>query len=603
MLQNMKELYLLLTSEQRKKLLYLQVLVIVMSFAEMASVLAIGPFMALVGDMSQLQGNGLPAKLYQLSGLSSPETFLFWVGVGVLTILLLAALFSMYTVWCLALYSTHVGAELSSRLFRHYMYQPWLFHAGNSSSHLTNQIAQESLRVTNYIINPLMQMNAKLVLVLMLMLAMFFYNPMVAVAGVLLFGTAYLLLYRIVRRRLVENGKRVSRQQTLRFKLMGEGFGGIKDTLLLGRQALFVERFVDASESFAQSHGTTLALSQVPRYAIEAIAFSAVVFLVLYLLTSHQGSLGSILPMLSIYALAGFKLLPAFQKIYASVSSIRGNMAAFESIRDGMYAGTQDYSQAAAEKSSTANLKRLAPRQSITLDDIVFAYPGKKEPALNGLSLTIPARKVVGLVGASGSGKSTTIDVLLGLVTAQQGNVLIDGKPLQEKDKRAWQNILGFVPQSIFLSDASIRENIAFGLPPEEIDEARVEQAASMAHLDELLVDLPDGLDTFVGERGVQLSGGQRQRIGIARALYGNAEVLVLDEATSALDGITEKLIMDAIHDFSGSKTIVMIAHRLATVKQCDKVYLISHGKVIDQGSYEDLVRRNDVFKRMAEHA
>jgi len=210
---------------------------------------------------------------------------------------------------------------------------------------------------------------------------------------------------------------------------------------------------------------------------------------------------------------------------------------------------------------------------------------------------------VVGLVGASGSGKSTAIDLLLGLMAPQQGQLLVDGEPITEENVRAWQNSLGFVPQSIFLADSSIRENIAFGLPPEAVDEEKVNRAANMAHLDQLLAELPSGLDTRVGERGVQLSGGQRQRIGIARALYHDADVLILDEATSALDGITEKLIMDAIHDFSGKKTIIMIAHRLATVRQCDSIYLLEQGRVIDHGTYDELSSRNTIFRRMAQHA
>jgi HlyD family secretion protein len=217
--------------------------------------------------------------------------------------------------------------------------------------------------------------------------------------------------------------------------------------------------------------------------------------------------------------------------------------------------------------------------------------------------MTIGVNKVIGLVGASGSGKSTAIDILLGLIQPEKGELLIDGKPITKQQLRAWQNALGFVPQSIFLADSSIRENIAFGLPPELVDEEKVQRAATMAHLDELLAELPDGLNTRVGERGVQLSGGQRQRIGIARALYHDAEVLILDEATSALDGITEKLIMDAIHDFSGKKTIIMIAHRLTTVKQCDNIFMMSQGKVVDSGTFEELSAHNLVFQRMANHS
>lgn len=602
MLSQLKELYSLLTAKQRKELLRLQILVVLMSFAEIAGVVSIGPFMALVGDMSQLQSDGLMADLYRASGFEEPRTFLFWLGVGVLVVLTGAALVSMFTIWRLSMYGSRVGAELSSRLYHHYMHQNWLFHASGSSSQLTNQIAQECQRITAFIINPLMQMNAKLVMALLMVIAIFLYNPAVALAGLVIFSLAYLLLYRTVRRRLVRNGKAITEAQRLRFTLMAEGFGGIKDALLLGRQQVFTERFDGASDRFAEAQGNTQAMSQVPRYAMELIAFSSVIFLILYLLAAHQGNLGTILPVLSVYALAGFKLLPAFQQVYTSLSQIRGNLAAFDALRDDLYASSREQSrQALAEQEHTE--QHLAPRHSIRLDNVTFAYPGKQEPALKGLSLEIPANQVIGLVGASGSGKSTAIDLLLGLIEPQQGQVLIDGQQLTGDNRRAWQNTLGFVPQAIFLADSSIRENIAFGLPPELIDDDKVRQAATMAHLDELLTELPDGLDTRVGERGVQLSGGQRQRIGIARALYHDADVLVLDEATSALDGITEKLIMDAIHDFSGKKTIIMIAHRLATVKQCDSIYLLADGQAVDQGSYEELAERNDMFRRMAERA
>jgi HlyD family secretion protein len=598
MFSQLKELYSLLTTDQRKKLFRLQILVVLMAFAEIAGVVSIGPFMALVGDISQLQGEGHFADIYRATGLEDPRDFLFWVGIGVLVMLTLAACISMFTIWRLSMYGAQVGAELGNRLFRHYMYQPWLFHASGSSSQLTNRIVQESTRITSQIINPLMQMNAKLVMALFMTLAIFLYNPIVALSGLFLFSGAYMLLYKSVRRRLVWNGRHISDAQQMRFKLMGEGFGGIKDALLLGRQRVFTDRFQAECEKLAAAQGTTQAMGQVPRYAMELIAFGGIIFLVLYLLSSHEGNLGAILPVLSVYALAGFKLLPAFQQAYTGLSQIRGNLAAFDAVRDDLRASSMTVT-----KSSVPTGQRLFPRSEIRLDNVVFSYPGKEEPALKGVNITIPTNQIIGLVGASGSGKSTAIDVLLGLIRPQHGELMIDGQPLTEENLRAWQDSLGFVPQSIFLADSSIRENIAFGLPPEAIDEDKVNRAATMAHLDELLAELPQGLETTVGERGVQLSGGQRQRIGIARALYHDAEVLVLDEATSALDGITEKLIMDAIHDFSGKKTIIMIAHRLATVKACDKVFLIDKGSVVDQGTYQDLMNRNPRFQKMAEHS
>ena len=599
MLTQLKELYSLLADEQRKKLLRLQGLVVLMAFAELGSVLSIGPFMALVGDMSQLQGDGVVAEVYRLSGLQDPRTFLFWIGVGVLVALALAATISMFTIWRLSMYGARVGAELSSRLYKHYMHQPWLFHASGSSSQLTNQIAQECTRITNGIINPFIQMNARIVMAALMAGAIFVFNPAVAITGLVIFASAYMAMYRIVRQRLIRNGGTITEAQRLRFKLMGEGFGGIKDALLLGRQQVFTDRFEKASARFADAQGKTQVMSQVPRFIMELVAFGSVIFLILYLLAAHDGNLGTILPLLSVYALAGFKLLPAFQQIYTSISQIRGNLVAFEGLRDDLRASARTSFQSALKENGG---EHLTPRKSIELKNIQFTYPGKAEPALRDLTMTIGVNQAIGLVGASGSGKSTVIDILLGLIHPETGELMIDGSPVKKQQLRAWQNSLGFVPQSIFLADSSIRENIAFGLPPELVDEEKVQRAATMAHLDELLAELPDGLSTRVGERGVQLSGGQRQRIGIARALYHDADVLILDEATSALDGITEKLIMDAIHDFSGKKTIIMIAHRLTTVKQCDVIFMMSQGKAVDSGTFDELAARSQVFQRMANH-
>ncbi|XGA80978.1 ABC transporter ATP-binding protein [Halomonas sp. CH40] len=598
MFARLKKLYSLLTAEQRRKLIALQGLVVLMAFAEVAGVAAIGPFMAVVGDISRLEGEGTLAQLYAASGMQTPRQFLFWLGIAVMVALTGAALVSMFVTWKLALYAQQVGAELSTRLYHHYMQQPWLFHASGSSSQLTNKIAQETTRITNQVIQPLMQMNAKAVMALVMATAIFLFSPVVAITGLVIFGVAYLVLFRTVRKRLARNGKIITDTNQLRFKLMNEGFGGIKDTLLLGRQADFNQRFAKASKEMGVAQGVNVGFSQVPRYAMELIAFGAVISLVLYLLAAYEGNLGNILPVLSVYALAGFKLLPAFQQIYTSLANVKGNIAAFDSLEYDLIA-----SQNATPGKPAVEAGKCNPQQNITLDNIHFAYPGKEEKALDGLTLEIPRNQVIGLVGASGSGKSTAIDVLLGLMTPQQGALKVDGETLSGQRLRAWQNSVGFVPQAIFLADASIRENIAFGLPAEAIDDTKVQRAAQMAHLGELLERLPDGLNTRVGERGIQLSGGQRQRIGIARALYDDAEVLVLDEATSALDGITEKLVMDAIHDFAGQKTIIMIAHRLATVKQCDCIYLLANGQVVDKGSYQALVERNTTFQRMAEHA
>jgi HlyD family secretion protein len=578
--------------------LKLQVLILLMAFAEVVGVAAIGPFMAVVGDPSHITGHGVLHELYEFSGISEPLVFSYWLGMCVLTSLAFAACISMFTTWRLALYSNQVGAELGSRLYKHYMHQPWLFHSSGSSSHLTNNIALECSRLTHQVITPLMQISAKTVLVIVMATAIFFINPVIALIGILFFVAAYYLMYRIIRKYLSECGERVSFTNELRLKLINEGFGGIKDILVLGRQKNFVNQFNEVGDQFAKSQGIIQSLAQVPRYAMELLAFGSIIILILYLLASYEGNLGSILPVLSIYALAGFKLLPAFQHIYAGVSTLRSHINAFDSLQKDLAASSLTEECDLAKISSHIKLNK-----EITIEGVVFQYPGKNEPALNQIDLIFPANQVTGLVGASGSGKSTAIDLILGLILPDEGKLRIDGKVIAEEHLSAWQKNIGYVPQSIFLSDTTIRENIAFGLTLDEIDENKVVSAAKMAHLDKLVASLPDGMNTRIGERGVQLSGGQRQRIGIARALYHDPDVLVLDEATSALDGITEKMVMDAIHDFSGRKTIIMIAHRLATVKQCDQIYMLEKGKVVDKGTFDQLMSLNPTFQRMAKHA
>jgi HlyD family secretion protein len=596
-----KQLFSLLSPSQRRRFFGLQMLVVLTAFAEVLGVVSMAPFMAIVGDISILNGDGFLADIYTKSGLASPNEFVFWLGVNVLVLLFIAALISMYTTWRLSMFATSIGSEIADTLYQFYINQSWLFHSTTSSAQHTKQVANETTRLTTLVLQPLMQMNARIVLAVSMSLGIFIYNPMVAIIGLLIFSIAYTLLYKVVKFQLHNNGEIISNIHEVRFRLMNEGFGGIKDVLLLGRSSDFINRFEESGKKLAYSLGTNNALAHVPRYLMELVAFGAMIGLVLYLLLTYQGDLGIILPVLSVYALAGFKLLPAFQQIYLSLALIKGNISAFESIKDDL-----ENSKKMNKKGllGSFNLEdKLKLLNSIKMQNISFTYPGKADQALSGLNLSIPANKVVGIVGPSGSGKSTAIDVLLGLIEPQEGQVLIDDVQVQANNKRAWQNTIGFVPQSIFLSEGSIAENVAFGVPRKNINLEQVKVAIQLALLDELVAELPEGIDTKVGERGVQLSGGQRQRIGIARALYNEASVLVFDEATSALDGITEKIIMDAIHDFNGQKTIIMIAHRLKTVQKCDIIFFIDKGKVIDQGTYQELIAKNPQFKEMAAHA
>lgn len=594
-----RELFALLTPIQRRRYYSLQVMVILMAFMELLGIASIGPFMALVADTQLLETNSILNQMYTASGMATHKDFLFIAGSFVLLMLGIASVLSVVTTWRLSLFAFSVGTEIGDRLYRHYLQKDWLFHASGSSAELTKQIATEALRVTSFIILPLIQMNARIVLAIFISVGIFIYNPVIASVGVILFVSGYVIIYKIIRKRITLYGQHVSTTSTDRFRLMNEGFGGIKDVLLYNRSHEFVDQFQKSGKLLAHAQGVNTALSQAPRYLMELLAFGAMISLVLVLLTTRDGNLSQVLPVLAVYALAGFKLLPALQQIYGSVTIIRGNTAAFDAIKADLSASFK----LEDSKSSCKPYIDLENSKNIRLSNVSFKYPNKQTAALSNLTINIPVNGIVGFVGESGSGKSTAIDLLLGLIKPDEGQLLVDNVVIDSNNISAWQQRIGFVPQSIFLSEGSIAENIAFGLSTEDISLEKITKAVKLAHLDELVDSLSQGLDTKVGERGVQLSGGQRQRIGIARALYNQADVLVFDEATSALDGITEKVIMGAIHELSGKKTIIMIAHRLNTVKKCDVIYLMEQGKVVEQGSYQELVKNNSRFRKMAEYA
>ena len=598
MFRIIKQLFTLLSPKQRKNFYYLQGLVIVSALMEIVGVASIIPFMALVGDISQLQEDSIFGDIFLASGVTSEFKFVLIIGFIVLMMLIIASLTSIFTVWRLTKFSHNTGAELADRLYSHYLTQDWLFHASGNSSNLTKKIATETPRTTQGVIVQLMQMNSKIVLALFVSITIFIYDPKVAISGFLIFSTAYLIIFSLVQKRLINNGKTISEVYQERFTLMNEGFGGIKDILLLGRDSDFIQRFKHSGQRMAYSLSNNAALAQAPRYLIELVAFGSIILLVIYLFISHNGDLGAILPSISVYAIASIKILPAFQQIYSSIADIRANFAAFESIHKDLVDSSETLSLKAKKYETIPH-----PKQQILIENVTFKYEAKDKPVLNELYMDIPINSTVGIVGPSGSGKSTLIDILLGLIQPHEGHLKIDNIIIDNKNLRSWQNRIGFVAQSIFLSDRTFAENVAFGISKDQINFDRVKKALEMAHLDDLVDSLENGINTNVGERGVQLSGGQRQRVGIARALYHEADVLIFDEATSSLDGITEQMIMEAINKFSGQKTIILIAHRLKTVKDCDKLFFINNGQVTDSGTYDELIETNVDFKKMASHS
>ena len=581
-----------MTAGQRRTYFFLQVFVVFTALSEVMSVATIGPFIALVGDISLVEKNSLVNSLYLQSGLSTPMEFLFATGACVLFLLFFSAIISIFTIWRLSYFAARTGAEIGDALYEYYMNQSFLYHSQTSSSLLIKQISTEVGRITDHIFQPFVQINARVVAAIFLSIAIFVYNPVISIAGLLMFTVCYYLLFIAVRGRLARNGTAISQVSRKRFLLMNEGFGAVREIQLLGRQSDFIYEFKKSGEVFSEAYGSSNGLYNMPRYFMEFIIYSGMIGLILFLVKLYSGDLSEVLPVLAVFGIAAFKLLPFFQQIYSSTAQIKTNISAFKAIENDILKFRE------LNNVSPGNFTKLL-LGAVKINNVFFRYPEKNTNSLDGISLEIPQGKIIGIVGPSGSGKSTLLDVLLGLIEPDNGCLIVSGETIEKHNIRSWQDKIGYVPQNIFLKEASIIENIAFGLDKGSINMEKVHAAVRLVHLEEWVSVLPEGLMTNVGERGVQLSGGQRQRIGIARALYNDVDYLFFDEATNALDGITENLIMEEIESLSHNKTIVMIAHRLNTVRNCDFIYMISSGRVVDQGDYDYLLKNNVEFQKM----
>jgi ABC-type multidrug transport system fused ATPase/permease subunit len=374
-----------------------------------------------------------------------------------------------------------------------------------------------------------------------------------------------------------------------RFQKANEALGGVKEIKLLGREKVFLDDYAKVSRFFAIRMALGEALSNSPRYILDMFAFGAILGIMMWLFVQDASQ---VIPVVGIYAFAGYRLMPALQNIYRAITKARFHTAVLETVKRDLENAPADFPE---------HVKRLTLKDKLELRGISFKYPTASSSLLNGLSLDIKANTSVAFVGSTGSGKTTLVDIILGLLDPDKGTLEVDGMLLSEDKLRNWQANLGYVPQTIFLSDGTIAQNIAFGIPEDEIDREAVRKAAHIANLHEFVMSLPDGYNTIVGERGVRLSGGQRQRIGIARALYHDPGVLILDEATSALDNVTEEAVFQAIKNVTGKKTVIMIAHRISTVRECDQIFVLEKGRIVSRGSYQELLSSSARFREFAQ--
>jgi ABC-type multidrug transport system fused ATPase/permease subunit len=430
---------------------------------------------------------------------------------------------------------------------------------------------------------------------------LFWTDPKLAVLSALILGTAYILIYSILRPKLARLGKERVVQNRMKYQVVSEAFGGIKEIKVGGLESTFFRRYQRPARDYARSQAIANLAGAMPRYLLEAIAFGGMLSIALYLM-STKGNLAAALPTLALYALAGYRLMPVLQQIYGSAVSVKYSAGAVDNLYDDFNSHQAPFAAPSGKTSDSQDKKEpITLTDKIELDQVTYRYPSGSRNSLDQVSLTIPANHTVGFVGPTGSGKTTTVDLILGLLMPTSGQLRVDGRPITAENIRRWQRLIGYVPQQIYLADDSVAGNIAFGIPPAEVDMEAVRLAARIANLDEFVSkELPDGYATVIGERGVRLSGGQRQRIGIARALYHRPSVLVMDEATSALDNLTEVGVMQAIEGLNRQMTIILIAHRLTTVKKCDTIFLLEAGRLVGQGTYDELVDSNERFRALA---
>ncbi|KAA0447055.1 MAG: ABC transporter ATP-binding protein [Candidatus Thioglobus sp.] len=579
----------LLDAKQRKNFLVLQVVVIIMSLLEIITLLLIWQLITAVTNTEALQIQTILQPINQLFSAEKPQDVInLLAGLSIIAIIvnnIVAILVNKYTI----IFANTLSASFVKNLYHYYLNQSWIYHTKHNSSHLITKIQSESYRLSRSVIMPIISINVRLILSLFLLVTLVNINFMITLWLILIFSICYGFIYYLVYRRLGINGQKISFYNKKRFHLAHLGLDSIRDILLFNKQSYFTKRFDNAVDN---SHNSVIAndhLAQMPRYIIELLILITLPIVILYF--SNNDLFVQAIPLLSIYAIATLKLLPSFGRIYLNISTIRSNIAAFYSVKDDLLA--------AKNMGVLCQDNKIEFNQSIEFKQINFSYPNAVKPALIDINLSINKNKTIAIIGKSGSGKSTLVDVLAGLLPPNSGQLLVDGQVISQQNLGGWKQNIGYVSQHIFLGDMSIEDNIAFGVETQNIDANKLEQCIEFAQLTQFIGQLSHGVNTIIGERGVKLSGGQRQRIGIARALYHNAQIIIFDEATNALDGITERAIIETMDYFSQQKTIILIAHRLNTIKHCDVIYLMDKGKIVDFGSYQHLQENNDYIKTL----
>ena len=577
----LKSLWTFQTDRRKKQFWLLLVLTILSSMLEVVSLGAVLPFLGILIDPEKMHSMQEVQSLIQFANITNPTELILPVTIIFIVVVLIAAAVRLILLYAIIKFSFAVGADLSIGIYRRTLYQNYSVHVSRNSSEVINGIITKTSAVIHGVVSPILTLITSVVLIFGITTALFFINTEVALSAFFGFGFLYLSIILYTKKRLKQNGECIAEESTRVIKSLQEGLGGIRDVIIDNNQEFYCRLYRESDLPLRQASGDNQFISSSPRYLMEAVGMSLIAILAYFMTQDGKGF--EVIPILGALALGAQRLLPALQQAYSSYSTFIGSIPSF---KDAM----KLLMQPLPKVNNNQNIDHIRFDKSLYLKNIEFRHSNSLPYALKGIDIKIKKGSCVGFIGVTGSGKSTLLDIIMGLLPATEGELMIDNQTINNQNRRAWQAHIAHVPQNIYLSDSTIEENIAFGIAKELIDHQRVKKAAQQAQIAELIEEWEDGYQTFVGERGIRLSGGQRQRIGIARALYKQANVLIFDEATSALDNETEQSVMDAIKDLGEEVTILIIAHRLTTLKGCDEIIKLEKDFNIKTGTYKDVI-------------
>lgn len=568
------KIHALLTPTERRGAWVLFALMIVGMLLETLGIGLIIPAVTIMMQGDLLVQYPAIAPFIKFLGSPSQSELVAVAMCGLVAIFLIKNIFLAFLIWRQTHFAFDVQANLSQRLFAIYLRQPYTFHLQRNSAELVRNVTGE-VGIFTSVLNSALLLFSEILVLLGIAVLLLLVEPLGALIVVVVLGVAAWGFHRITRERISRWGVERQLHDGLRIQHLQQGLGGAKDVKLLGRESDFLTQFRTHNTKSARVWKLQSTLQNFPRLMFELLAVTGLAILVLTMLSQGRG-MASIIPTLGLFAAAAFRLMPSANRVLGAIQALRYSLPVVNTLHEEMALTSQ-------EPPHRKDGQKNSFKGDVRLTAVTYHYPGAASPALDGITLNLRKGECIGLIGSSGSGKSTLVDVILGLLAPNGGAVEVDGHDIQQ-ELRQWQDQIGYVPQTIYLTDDTLRRNVAFGLPGDQIDDLAVTRAIKAAQLEEFVANLPDGMETVVGERGVRLSGGQRQRIGVARALYHDPGVLVLDEATSALDGATERGVMEAVAALQGSKTIIVVAHRLSTVENCDRLFRLERGRIVDEG-------------------